>query len=173
MRSRWKLSIHSLQRERAEPVAISHVFQTPQEEVGKLKYFMLSSPTKIEPFQVKVLARLNVIFFRSPSFRIFLKILKMTQVVKWKGKLIWTANLRLLGSAAVASKQKPPANNKRFHTFPPPTNCGCGWSFPNVSCDYLWFKQWKLDSVECFRGHNRIWSTPDKNRWWTVDVPAR
>lgn len=58
MRSRWKLSIRSLQRESAEPIAISHVFQTPQDDVVKLKYFMLSSPTKIE--RLKVLAGLTV-----------------------------------------------------------------------------------------------------------------
>lgn len=58
MRSRWKLSIRSLQRESAEPIAISHVFQTPQDDVVKLKYFVLSSPTKIEGLKVEVLTGL-------------------------------------------------------------------------------------------------------------------
>lgn len=46
---------HPLTSEGAsQAVAISHVFQTPQEGAAELKYFMLSSPSKTEGSQAKV-----------------------------------------------------------------------------------------------------------------------
>ncbi len=72
----------------------------------------------------------------------------MTQaeVVKWKGKLSGAANLQLLGSAAVVSKQNLlQTTSVSTHLFYQQSNCSCGWCLPNVKRNNFWFKYTNTD----------------------------